>query len=85
MKIKLLLFIFCILLLLCSALYAQVGIGTNKPAASAALEVTSDSNAKGLLIPRLTDIQRAAIKEPAEGLLIYQTSAPSGFYFFTNG
>jgi hypothetical protein len=85
MKTKLPLFIFSILILLSSVLFAQVGIGTNKPAASAALEVTSESNAKGLLIPRLTDAQRSAIKEPAEGLLIYQTSAPAGFYFFTNG
>ena len=34
--------------------FAQIGIGTNTPAASAALEVSSISNNKGILIPRIT-------------------------------
>jgi hypothetical protein len=63
--------------------FAQVGIGTNTPAASAALEVTSDTNNKGILIPRMTSTQKDAISNPAEGLMIFQTSAPVGFYFYT--
>jgi hypothetical protein len=63
--------------------FAQVGIGTNSPVASAALEVTSDTNNKGILIPRITATQKDAISNPAEGLMIFQTSAPAGFYFYT--
>ena len=73
-----------ILWLLSANLYAQVGIGTNTPAASAALEVASNTNNKGILIPRITATQKDAISNPAEGLMIYQTSAPVGFYYFTN-
>jgi uncharacterized protein (TIGR02145 family) len=62
--------------------FAQVGVGTNTPAASAALEVTSGTNNKGILIPRITAIQKDAINNPAEGLMIYQTSAPAGFYYY---
>ncbi len=58
---------------------AQVGIGTDTPAASALLEVTSDS--KGVLIPRMTSTERTGISNPAEGLLVYQTNSPSGFYY----
>jgi hypothetical protein len=64
--------------------FAQVGIGTNTPAASAALEVASNTNNKGILIPRITATQKDAISNPAEGLMIYQTSTPVGFYYFTN-
>jgi hypothetical protein len=63
--------------------FSQVGIGTNSPAASAALEVTSDNNNKGILIPRITAAQKNAIISPAEGLLIFQTTAPSGFYYYS--
>ncbi len=64
--------------------FAQVGIGTNTPAASAALEVTSDTNNKGILIPRMTATQKDAISNPAEGLMVFQTSTPVGFYFYTS-
>ena len=63
--------------------FAQIGIGTNTPAASAALEVSSISNNKGILIPRITATQKDAISNPVEGLMIYQTTAPVGFYFYT--
>ncbi len=62
---------------------AQVGIGTNQPDPSAQLEVLS--NSKGLLIPRMTDIQRGSINSPANGLLVYQTNNSPGFYFYNNG
>jgi hypothetical protein len=58
---------------------AQVGIGTTIPAASAQLDITSDS--KGVLIPRMTSTVRTGIPSPAEGLLVYQTDSPSGFYY----
>ena len=62
---------------------AQVGIGTNVPDASAQLEVLSTS--KGLLIPRLSLVQREGINNPANGLLIYQTNSLPGFYYFNSG
>jgi len=62
---------------------AQVGIGTNVPDASAQLEVLSTS--KGLLIPRMSLLQRNDINNPANGLLIYQTNSSPGFYFYNNG
>lgn len=62
---------------------AQVGIGTNVPDASAQLEILSTS--KGLLIPRMSLLQRNDINNPANGLLIYQTNSSPGFYFYNNG
>jgi trimeric autotransporter adhesin len=58
----------------------NVGIGTTKPDISAILDLTS--NSKGLLIPRMTLVQRGNIKSPANGLMVYQTDFFSGFYFF---
>ena len=77
--------IFSLLLTLGSVnAFAQIGIGTKTPAPSAALEVSSIANNKGILIPRLTAIQKDAIVSPAEGLLVYQTTAPIGFYYYSN-
>ncbi|MCX6316617.1 MAG: tail fiber domain-containing protein [Bacteroidetes bacterium] len=58
----------------------NVGIGTNNPAYSAALDISSTN--KGLLIPRLTVLQKMAIDTPVIGLMIYQTDAAPGFYFY---
>jgi hypothetical protein len=70
-----------LVLMLFTALgYAQVGINTNTPDASSALEI--ESTAGGILIPRMTEIQRDAIVSPASGLMIYQTDEVSGFYFY---
>ena len=70
-----------ITLMLFTALsYAQVGINTNTPNASSALEIESTTG--GILIPRMTETQRDAIVSPASGLMIYQTDEVSGFYFY---
>ena len=62
-------------------LFAQnVGIGTTKPAESAALDITNSS--KGILIPRMTEAQRTAIPNPSEGLLVFQTDNSKGFWYF---
>jgi hypothetical protein len=63
---------------------AQQGVAiTNdgsSPAPSAILDIKS--NNKGILIPRLTGSQRSSIVSPAMGLLVYQTDASPGFYYF---
>ncbi len=68
-------------LLLSLTMRAQTGIGTTTPNASAKLEIAATD--KGLLIPRMTVTQKAAIASPANGLLIYQTDGVIGFYVNT--
>ena len=53
----------------------NIGIGTNTPHASAALDVTSTNG--GFLPPRMTFAQRNAIANPAQGLIIYCTDCGS--------
>jgi uncharacterized protein (TIGR02145 family) len=78
MKIKLLNFI---LLFVSSISMAQVGVGTNTPDNSAALEVQSTT--KGFLPPRMTQSQIVAISNPAEGLVVYCTDcSPKELYVF---
>lgn len=50
------------------------------PDPSAMLDVTSTT--KGMLIPRMTSIEKLAISSPALGLLVFQTDETSGFYFW---
>ena len=57
----------------------QIGIGTEKPHSSAVLDIQSAD--KGVLVPRMAADQMRAFKEPAEGLLIYNTSSQSFWYF----
>lgn len=49
----------------------NVGINTNTPDPSAVLHLESDN--QGLLVPRLTTLERDAIAAPALGLIIYHT------------
>jgi hypothetical protein len=60
-------------------LFAQVGIGTNTPDNSAMLEVQSTT--KGVLLPRMTTVQRNAIATPANGLQVYDTNTNSIWYY----
>jgi hypothetical protein len=62
---------------------AQIGIGINPPNPSAMLHVQDTT--RGLLIPRMTAIQKNAISNPAEGLLVYQIDSAKGFWYFTSG
>jgi hypothetical protein len=81
---KLLLF-----LLISTGLFAQTGIGTSTPDASAKLDVSSSN--KGFLPPRVsltstTDV--STISSPAIGLLVYNTGNNAGLsagYYFWNG
>jgi len=58
-----------------------VGIGTHSPDTSAILELNSHS--QGFLMPRMTESQRLAIFQPADGLLVYQLDGTRGFYYYT--
>jgi hypothetical protein len=48
---------------------AQVGIGTQSPAPSSLLELSSSN--KGFLPPRMSQLEYNAIPNPAEGLVVY--------------
>lgn len=54
-------------------LNARVGVGTATPVTTALLEMNSTT--QGFLPPRMTTTQRDAIASPAEGLMIYNTTA----------
>lgn len=57
----------------------SVGIGTAIPHISAQLDIRS--TAKGVLIPRLTVTERNAIASPAKGLMVYDSTNQSFFYY----
>jgi len=76
-------------LLISVHLYAQTGIGTTTPEASAKLDVTSSN--KGFLPPRVTLTSltdNTTIPNPATGLLVYNTGNNVGLvagYYYWNG
>ena len=61
---------------------AQVAINNDnsQPDPAAMLDVKSSN--KGFLTPRMNESQRNSILSPTIGLLVYQTDAPAGFYYF---
>ena len=69
---KKLIFVLPMFVLLQLCLYAQVGIGTATPDASAKVDIASTT--QGFLPPRMTTTQRDAIAGPATGLTIYNTT-----------
>ncbi len=84
--------VFILSLLACqSTVFAQLGVGTNSPDASAQLDVTATD--KGFLAPRIALTSSAdvtTIASPASGLLIYNTATAGtspnnvipGYYFY---
>jgi hypothetical protein len=56
-----------------------VSIGTSNPQNTSVFEVASSS--KGILVPRMTTIQRKAIVSPANGLMVFDTNFGSFFYY----
>ncbi len=78
---------YIVLMALClisnKGLLAQgVAINLDGAAANASAMLDVQSTNKGLLIPRMTGTNRGNIVTPATGLLVYQTDAPVGFYFY---
>jgi hypothetical protein len=71
---------FALTLLISSILLSQsVGIGTATPNSSAALEVSS--NKLGVLLSRMTSLERKAIASPVAGLLVFDTDKSSLYMF----
>jgi hypothetical protein len=64
----------------CTTLQAQVGIGTITPHASSIVDMSSTTS--GLLVPRMTQVNRNEIVSPADGLMIYQTNSIPGHYIY---
>lgn len=72
-------------LILCSFIFfsiisqGQVGIGNTNPDPSSVFDVTSTS--KGILVPRMTTIEKNAIDAPANSLLVYDTTIKAYYYY----
>ena len=62
-------------------LFSQVAINNDGalPNSSAMLDIKSDT--AGVLIPRMTAVQRDAINNPAQGLMVYVTDDNTFYYF----
>lgn len=58
---------------------AQVGIGTVTPNASSVLDIASTT--QGILVPRMTTVERNAISSPAESLLVFDSTLKSFYYY----
>lgn len=77
------LIIFIVLLIFTAQLKAQnaaLNTDGSLPDNSSMLDIKSTT--KGILIPRMTQVQRNAIATPATGLLVYQTDLTKGFYYY---
>lgn len=58
----------------------DTGTTVSGPDNSAILELMSGE--RGMLVPRMRQVQRDAIANPAQSLLIFQTDGDSGFYYY---
>ena len=69
--------------LLTATTLAQVGINTDSPHEFAALDIVSTTG--GLLVPRMTNVERQAISNPAAGLQVFVTDFDGGRFMFYDG
>ncbi|MBK8847671.1 MAG: hypothetical protein IPO27_14455 [Bacteroidetes bacterium] len=74
----------CVFLMSMTAYAQNVGINNSAPHTKSLLDLTS--NDKGLLTPRMTEVQRTSMfavsDVSAKGMLVYQTDNTQGFYFY---
>ena len=63
--------------------YSQVGIGTTTPDPSSMLHVNSTN--RGFLPPVMTSAQRLAILSPAVGLVVFDSSTLTYWYYKSGG
>lgn len=77
-------FLFALLLVWVLPSFSQ-GLAVNNSSATADASAMLDvsSTTKGVLIPRMTTVQKTAITSPATGLVVYDTDL--GQFFFYNG
>jgi|GEM_PF-4105998 hypothetical protein len=78
--------LFCslvVLVLSCSTVFAQVGIGTTNPNPHAVLELISPNSNQGLLVPRVTTAQRGGLSFTVaeNGMLVYDTDEKQFYYW----
>lgn len=81
MKKSIVLVLFALFVL--SGLQAQVGINTQTPDSSAALDIQSPSggsNTRGVLFPRMTSNQRTTMLNPAQSLIVFDTDSMMFYY-----
>lgn len=62
-----------------STLFAQVGFNNNNPDNSSLLDLKSSN--KGLLIPRMSTLEKTSIASPATSLLVFDTDLSSFQYY----
>jgi uncharacterized protein (TIGR02145 family) len=62
-----------------SIMGGNVGVGTKTPDPSASLDVSSTT--AGFLPPRMTTVQMQAIIAPAEGLMVYNTTIKTVYFY----
>lgn len=65
-----------------TAFSQSLSINTTAAVADSSAILDVSSTQKGMLIPRMTAVQKNTIAGPATGLLIYQTDGTSGFYYY---
>ena len=58
----------------------SINLDGAQPDSSAMLDVSSST--KGFLLPRMTEVQRLAILNPAQGLMVFQLDQQRGFYIY---
>jgi len=73
----------CVFLSIISFGQKNVGINTATPDPSAALDVVATD--KGILIPRMDSVQREAIEGPALGLMVFDSSMNSFWFYGSEG
>jgi hypothetical protein len=70
-----------IFMLSTAAAFAQVKVGDNPNTISSSSVLEMESTNKGMLVPRMSSLQRSAIVSPALGLLLYDTTTNSFWQF----
>lgn len=75
-------FVFIISLISAHCFSQSVSINSNATAADSSAMLDVSSTTKGLLVPRMTELQKNTISNPATGLLVYQVDGNTGFYFY---
>ncbi len=62
--------------------FGQVAVNTDNSEADASAILDVKSVSSGFLIPRMDAAARTGISNPATGLIVFQTEAPVGFYYY---